>query len=482
MKICCFSDMSDAKFGFLCDVVLSLGSVDVLVYAGSNARSFLKGQKQKLLSKMLKKSRFGMVISEGDLKILPKGWVDVALHPLVVDECVFVGIARKKQSDAEFVCNELSRAAVSFSEKKLAVVSFREPFGVLDVGLVRGRVGHDGSYGLRNFLDGFEKETVVFGGHGRFQGGQSEGFGKSLVVNCCSTGDELGKLGVIEDGVVSWNYVYEGGVLSSELEELMGVPFIGVSRAVALVEMGICSIKQLADSVDVFDADKYEFFPENDFVLARNFAKAICAKKPLVAKSHSFDARGRKVWFFDAEFVNGVHERIFLLGCIDESGVKKTWLLRRGESEKKMLQSFVGWLRSENPVLVSYGSLASDVPQLECTFRRCGIRFENLKEYMFDVFVDSVNSQSVRKQWLYLPVRKSLSEEKSMGLKKISELLGYVEEGDFETSSGFEALIEYEHYLSCGDEKILFDLVRYNESDLYRTKFVFEKVRELMQK
>ena len=66
-----------------------------------------------------------------------------------------------------------------------------------------------------------------------------------------------------------------------------------------------------------------------------------------------------------------------------------------------------------------------------------------------------------------------------MGLKEVSEKLGYQENSVNKIEDGLQALLMYEEYLETGDAETKRELLKYNQSDLERTRFIFDYVDSL---
>lgn len=184
------------------------------------------------------------------------------------------------------------------------------------------------------------------------------------------------------------------------------------------------------------------------------------------------------IYFFDAEYVPQYTSSgplgMFLLGWMDKDGKVEQLFLDNPREEKKMLISFNEWVEKEEPMFITYASKSADVPHLRNCFTRFKLSFEDIEDSFFDIYWDLLYTRNPSKQKYFLP------KPKPCGLKDVSKYFGY-QTSDLKVSHGLDALIMYMEFLKKkskkSKEKIKRDLLRYNEDDLKRTKFIYDSFK-----
>ncbi|MCD6331369.1 MAG: ribonuclease H-like domain-containing protein [Thermoplasmata archaeon] len=166
---------------------------------------------------------------------------------------------------------------------------------------------------------------------------------------------------------------------------------------------------------------------------------------------------------------------IFILGIMSPNGKIHQDFLDDPNDEKIMLERFLNWVEEERPILVTYSSTSADKPQLINSFKRFNLPVDSLNKAFFDLYYDCINTQKKENQYIFLPMPNSMSA------KDIPQYLGY-RKTDLKIR-GLDALIMYSKFLKERNKeaklKIKKKLLNYNKADLKRTKFIFDKLKEL---
>jgi len=521
MRICAFSDWRVQSIEALIEYLRRMDKKpDIIVYAGDDISRFNKIPEENIPDKLIEPylesspqknyfeeiaslSRHGLCAVAGNddlpfVRYAIRGKNVYNLHekPLVVGRYAFIGLEGATKPPGlllyseEQVRTHLSRMLRKVPcDKKIIVVSHTPPRGLLDIG-IRFGISRIGSTALRKFIDRQNKRVkLVICGHAHSQGGRAEVYKNTWIINCASHDyeDEPGKLAIIDisnkNTNIFWDLIYSSPVLK-ELDELLSVPLVGYSRAKALLEAGIKSVKQLSKLSPHHELSKNPLF-RSSFELIINYAKAIVMDKPIVVGQHPFfkDVKNKNVFFFDAEYdPNGTRDGpfgIFLLGIMNCDGKVTQLFLDDPKHEKRMMKQFIDWVSNEKPILITYSSTSADRPQIVGNLKRLNLPTAGLKNAFFDLHYDCINTQRKGDQYIFLPMRGS------MRLEDVSQYFGYKEQNS-SIQNGFHALIKYHEFLEANDRKvknkIKKELLAYNKADLERVKCVFEGLKKLMKK
>lgn len=517
MKIIAFSDWRVQNIEKLIKFIKGLNfKPDAIVYSGDDILRFNKLPKRYLpkefaesysaskinyFQKLGKLSKAGMLVIAGNddqpfvkLAIKGKNVYDIHNKPKIIRKIAFIGQEGATKAPGFLLHSEievkahLNQTLKRISDRDMVVVSHAPPFHMLDSSVRFGK-NRIGSKSLREFIDKHHKRIrLVICGHSHMQGGRSITHKGTKIVNCASHDrcGEPGKVAVIfitgHEIKVYWEYIYESE-MSERSFQLMRVPLIGYERARILYNHGIKNIKSLANANPNHELSKHPYFI-GTFELAINYAQAILKNKPIVVGKHPFfdGIANKNIYFFDSEYDPEKTKRgkygIFLLGWMDKKGKITQAFLDNTKDEKKMLNKFHKWIKKEKPILVTYSSTNADKPHLANRFRKYGFSTDCLEDLFFDLYYDCIYTQRKKDQYIYLP------KHISMGAKWISKYFGY-KEPHLQIFDGLEALIEYKAYLNTRDKKrkkkIKSDLLKYNLSDLKRTRLIFEKLKNLMK-
>ncbi|WP_456321241.1 ribonuclease H-like domain-containing protein [Palaeococcus sp. (in: euryarchaeotes)] len=494
MKIVAFSDWRVQNIGKFIEYLSTLKQKpDIIVYAGDDISRFNGNTSKNYFEKFAKLSKYGLVAVAGNddirsVRSLIKGKDVYNLHdiPLILDDYAFIGLEGATKPPGillhseSYVKKHLNKKLKEIpKDKKIIVVSHTPPYGILDMG-IRFGINHIGSTALREFIEeNHNRIKLVICGHAHSQGGKIEKYLGMYIINCASHDYESapGNVAIIDIGgdvYINWIAIHEWGWASKELSQLMSVPLVGYSRAQTLLDAGIDSIEKLSNLPLNHPLSKNARFG-GIFESIVNYAKAIALNQPIVKGIHPFfeNLDEKNIYFFDTEYVP--KRQIFLIGWMNRTGKVHQLFLDNPQNEKSMLEEFREWLILEKPILVAYSSKSADMPQLIRAFRRFDIPTNEVKNAFFDLYYDCINTFSIKKQYIFLPMPNSMS------LKDISRYLGYAEPEDVTIKNGIDALSQYLQFLNTGDEKIKRELLKYNKTDLDRLKFVFEKIKDLME-
>ena len=264
--------------------------------------------------------------------------------------------------------------------------------------------------------------------------------------------------------------------------ELLQVPLIGEPMVKILRGHGIERRKQLAELPVTHKLSEISY----SFPLVVNYAKAIEKGETILNKdiTSPFDTiDDENIYFFDAEYDSTKTQTgpyaAFLLGWMDRDGNIHQHFLDDPEDEMKILREFSEWVKRENPLLITYGSKSGDGPELGKCFSRYHMSFTHINNAFFDLYAEVIFTQNVKKQKYFLPIVKS--GYKPLGLKKVSESVGYYP-SDLKITEGMLAQLEYERYLGAKHqeekETIKQDLLKYNQDDLKRIKFIYDILKK----
>jgi predicted RecB family nuclease len=268
----------------------------------------------------------------------------------------------------------------------------------------------------------------------------------------------------------------KGEIIQSD--GLTTLPLVGASRAEAFAKNGIRSVEDVS-KIDPFDKRfrRYRCFSPNVLALIKNYAEAVVQNKIIVKRKADL-LKNEKICFVDLEYdpsgTSAGPYGIVLIGVLDENGKVTQHFLDNPKDERKMLKQFTKWYLKEKPVFVSYSSTSADRPQLLNSLARLKIPTFGIEDAFFDLYYSCISTQRIELQNVFLPMRGS------MGLKDVSKALGYQEPPDLRISDGLQGLLVYEEFLRTRNENLK-DLLRYNLSDLERTKFVFDKIRASLE-
>ena len=265
-----------------------------------------------------------------------------------------------------------------------------------------------------------------------------------------------------------------------EVSELVGVPTIGPIRADILESVGIRTVGQLAScKPDILLTGspatlvRDPSFPYQ-IPLALSYAKAISQRKPILTphRTQLANLDESRILFVDLEYIPE-DASVFIIGAMTMKGKVQQHFAESATDVSRFLPAFVDRIRDDDLVCVGYGSTSADVPMLRRAARKVGMEPSRVDDLPFlDLFSDVIFTQSVRRQWLYLPLR-------SMSAKSVARYFGYNPPENIVIHDGFEAQLWYKEYLRNRTRAVRDQLLRYNASDLKLTRRIFEELRNI---
>ena len=159
--------------------------------------------------------------------------------------------------------------------------------------------------------------------------------------------------------------------------------------------------------------------------------------------------------FFDIETTgfSAKHSYLYLIGCLykNASGdyIIRQWFLDDINTEKEMLQDFLGFLKSYK-TLISFNGDGFDIPFINT----------RLDKYKITTKLDSYTSTDLYKTAFKL---KKVLNLANLKLKTIEQFLGINREDKF---SGGDLISVYHAYLETKDERLLKNLLLHNFEDI----------------
>lgn len=259
--------------------------------------------------------------------------------------------------------------------------------------------------------------------------------------------------------------------------ELLKLPLVGHSRANLLKKVGIRTINDLLsynlqDLVNHQLIKSSKILPSSQLKLIYYYAKAIKEASTIIVGDIPVLKRN-DISYLDLEYDPG-QPFIFILGIMDKNGNLIQWFIEDEHQEKEVLTKFANM--SKERVYLTYCGKAADLPILIKCFQKHKISF--VKNFnIIDLFYDIIEPRNPAMQKIFLPL-KERSE------KEVARYLGFVENPKLEIRSGLEALLKFGSYLKTTNinEKAIIkkQLLLYNEEDLRRTKYIFEKLQEIL--
>jgi uncharacterized protein YprB with RNaseH-like and TPR domain len=176
------------------------------------------------------------------------------------------------------------------------------------------------------------------------------------------------------------------------------------------------------------------------------------------------------VKFIDLEYLQE-EELIFTIGIMDIDGNINQYFIENKKEEKEKIIKLLE--ENKGITFIGYSSNSADLPMLKKLLKKYKL---NLNFEIRDIYKEVVDTRSADKQKIFFPL-------KFQGLKDISEYLGYIPNKKVKITSGLEAAFEFKYsYLETKDPEIKNQILLYNEEDLKRLAYVFNKLKEIIKK
>jgi len=181
----------------------------------------------------------------------------------------------------------------------------------------------------------------------------------------------------------------------------------------------------------------------------------------------------KNVKFIDLEYVQAKKEEevfIFTIGIMDMDGKVEQYFIENEEEEREAIIKFLE--ENKGITFIGYSSNNGDKNILEKCLKKHRLSFSfEIK----DIYREVINTQNAKKQKIFFPL-------KNQGLKSISEYLGYIPNKKIEIIDGMDVVYKFKFYRQTKDPKIKNQILLYNEEDLKRLAYVFNKLNEILRK
>jgi uncharacterized protein YprB with RNaseH-like and TPR domain len=179
----------------------------------------------------------------------------------------------------------------------------------------------------------------------------------------------------------------------------------------------------------------------------------------------------KNVKFIDLEYVPE-EAFIFTIGIMDLDGNVYQYFIENEKEEKETIIKFLE--ESKGITFIGYSSNSADRAILKKCLEKHNLSF-SFEIEIRDIYKEVIDTRSVKKQKIFFPL-------KNQGLKSISEYLGYIPNIEIKISEGWEVLEKFKLYRKTRDPEIKNEILLYNEEDLKRLAYVFNKLNEILRK
>jgi len=277
--------------------------------------------------------------------------------------------------------------------------------------------------------------------------------------------------------------------------EITKIPLISIGRERKLLDLGYNTIKKLTK----IDFNRSEIKEDPDLrtclPVISVFAEALIKKKIIVTgKPEIFEENQSDIYFCDLEYnpvprgEKNYEFGIFLIGISDLKGNVIQFFAENPKEEKKIVLKFKKWLKEKKPILVAYSSSSADKPHLRNALERLNLKLSNLDDLFYDLFYKVINTQTIKKQKIFLPIKRenSLSlfgfGEGALSLNSITKRLSYKNPKDLKIRTMGGVLNAYGKFINLKDKKereqIKREMLKYNSWDLDKLHFLYNKLKD----
>ena len=181
----------------------------------------------------------------------------------------------------------------------------------------------------------------------------------------------------------------------------------------------------------------------------------------------------KNVKFIDLEYVQSKKEEevfIFTIGIMDMDGKVEQYFIENEEEEREAIIKFLE--ENKGITFIGYSSNNADKNILYKCLKKHRLSFSfEIK----DIYREVINTENVKKQKIFFPL-------KNQGLKSISEYLGYIPNKKLKITDGLDVVYKFKFYRQTKDPEIKNQILLYNEEDLKRLAYVFNKLNEILRK
>jgi uncharacterized protein YprB with RNaseH-like and TPR domain len=265
-------------------------------------------------------------------------------------------------------------------------------------------------------------------------------------------------------------------------DDLTKIPFVGYKTEKILNRIGIYSLDDLVSHKQEQIKNKLKEItskwiikPNIPIELIYYYAKALYENRIFIRKKIPVPdlLYLKNVKFIDLEYVQAKKEEevfIFTIGIMDMDGKVEQYFIENEEEEREAIIKFLE--ENKGITFIGYSSNNGDKNILEKCLKKHRLSFSfEIK----DIYREVINTQNAKKQKIFFPL-------KNQGLKSISEYLGYIPNIEIKISEGWEVLEKFKLYRKTRDPEIKNEILLYNEEDLKRLAYVFNKLNEILRK
>jgi uncharacterized protein YprB with RNaseH-like and TPR domain len=265
-------------------------------------------------------------------------------------------------------------------------------------------------------------------------------------------------------------------------DDLTKIPLVEEKREKILNRIGIYSLddlvsrkpEQIKNKLKEITS-KWIIKPNIPIELIYYYAKALYENRIIIRKKIPVPdlLYLKNVKFIDLEYVQAKKEEevfIFTIGIMDMDGKVEQYFIENEEEEREAIIKFLE--ENKGITFIGYSSNNADKNILEKCLKkhRLSFSFE-----IRDIYREVINTENVKKQKIFFPL-------KNQGLNSISEYLGYIPNKKIEIIDGLDVVYKFKFYRQTKDPEIKNQILLYNEEDLKRLAYVFNKLNEILRK
>ena len=258
-------------------------------------------------------------------------------------------------------------------------------------------------------------------------------------------------------------------------DDLTKIPLVGDKTEKILNRIGIYSLddlisykpEQLKNKLKEMTS-KWIIKPNIPIELIYYYAKALYENRIFIRKKIPVPdlLYLKNVKFIDLEYVQSKKEEevfIFTIGIMDMDGKVEQYFIENEEEEREAIIKFLE--ENKGITFIGYSSNNADKNILNKCLKKHRLSFSfEIK----DIYREVINTENVKKQKIFFPL-------KNQGLKSISEYLGYIPNKKID---GMDVVYKFKFYRQTKDPKIKNQILLYNEEDLKRLAYVFNKLKK----
>ncbi|MFZ8845770.1 MAG: ribonuclease H-like domain-containing protein, partial [Candidatus Hydrothermia bacterium] len=259
-------------------------------------------------------------------------------------------------------------------------------------------------------------------------------------------------------------------------DDLTKIPLVGEKTEKILNRIGIYSLddlvsrkpEQIKNKLKEITS-KWIIKPNIPIELIYYYAKALYENRIFIRKKIPVPdlLYLKNVKFIDLEYVQSKKEEevfIFTIGIMDMDGKVEQYFIENEEEEREAIIKFLE--ENKGITFIGYSSDNADKNILNKCLKKHRLSFSfEIK----DIYREVINTENVKKQKIFFPL-------KNQGLKSISEYLGYIPNKKLKITDGLDVVYKFKFYRQTKDPEIKNQILLYNEEDLKRLAYVFNKL------